>query len=421
MRALAFEHLRPNPIGVYGDVLDARGIEVDRVMLDEGDAIPDWRAYDFLVVMGAAANVWDHDETSVDRGREGDDPRGRARGRPVLRRLLRRSAARVGLRRAQLPGDGGRARAQPGVPDRGGPSRPGVPRLPARPRRLRVALQPLRVAVRAPFGSHGRRATRTRRSGSAGSPTASNATSRRRARTSRLGSSCFRRPWACSSRGTAPDRCRPSSTTTARLCLACARPRDSSSDAGWRTRSRSATSPARAGALRTVVPRAVEPARKLIGRDSERARIESALAMARQGGSAVIVVRGEAGAGKTALLDDAVARARGLRVVRTRGADPEGEQPFAAVRGAVRAAARPAPRVPAARAAALASALGLGAPTRAVDRYAVYAGMLDLLTRRRRRRLRCWWSSTTRTCWTRRRPRRSRSSHGACGSTGSRC
>ena len=62
VRALAFEHLRPNPIGVYGDVLDARGIGVDRIMLDEGEAIPDWRAYDFLVVMGAGVNVWDHDE-----------------------------------------------------------------------------------------------------------------------------------------------------------------------------------------------------------------------------------------------------------------------------------------------------------------------------------------------------------------------
>lgn len=62
MRALAFEHLRPDPIGVYGDVLDGRGIAVDRIMLDEGEAIPDWRAYDFLVVMGAGANVWDHEE-----------------------------------------------------------------------------------------------------------------------------------------------------------------------------------------------------------------------------------------------------------------------------------------------------------------------------------------------------------------------
>jgi GMP synthase-like glutamine amidotransferase len=62
VRALAFEHLRPNPIGVYGDVLDGRGIGVDRIMLHEGERIPDWRAYDFLVVMGAGANVWDHDE-----------------------------------------------------------------------------------------------------------------------------------------------------------------------------------------------------------------------------------------------------------------------------------------------------------------------------------------------------------------------
>src|SRR5688572_18080143 len=31
-------------------------------MLHEGDAIPDWRPYDFLVVMGAGVNVWDHDE-----------------------------------------------------------------------------------------------------------------------------------------------------------------------------------------------------------------------------------------------------------------------------------------------------------------------------------------------------------------------
>jgi hypothetical protein len=30
MRALAFEHLRPDPIGVYGDGLAEREIEVDR-------------------------------------------------------------------------------------------------------------------------------------------------------------------------------------------------------------------------------------------------------------------------------------------------------------------------------------------------------------------------------------------------------
>jgi GMP synthase (glutamine-hydrolysing) len=62
VRALALEHLRPNPIGIYGDVLAARGITVDRIMVDPGEAIPDWRQYDFLVVMGAGVNVWDVDK-----------------------------------------------------------------------------------------------------------------------------------------------------------------------------------------------------------------------------------------------------------------------------------------------------------------------------------------------------------------------
>ena len=102
--------------------------------------------------------------------------------------------------------------------------------------------------------------------------------------------------------------------------------------------------------------------------------------MARHGGSAVVALRGEPGMGKTALLDDAAARARGLRIVRTRGADPEGEQGFAALAELCEPLLDQLPRLPAARAAALASALALSSSHRAVDRYAVYAGMLDLLT-----------------------------------------
>ena len=60
VRALAFEHLRPNPIGVYGDVLDGRGIDFDRIRVAEGERIPDWQGYDLLVVMGAGTSVWDH-------------------------------------------------------------------------------------------------------------------------------------------------------------------------------------------------------------------------------------------------------------------------------------------------------------------------------------------------------------------------
>ena len=110
------------------------------------------------------------------------------------------------------------------------------------------------------------------------------------------------------------------------------------------------------------------------------ARIESALTAARQGGSAVIVVRGEAGAGKTTLLDDAVARARGLTVLRTRGADRDDEQRFAGLAELCEPLLDRLERLPGERAAALASAVRPGAAPQVVDRYAVYAGLLDLLT-----------------------------------------
>jgi len=122
------------------------------------------------------------------------------------------------------------------------------------------------------------------------------------------------------------------------------------------------------------------PTRALIGRDGERARIATALTTARQGGSAVIVMRGEAGSGKTALLDDAVTRAGVLRVLRTRGADPEGDRCFTALAELCRSLLGRLARLPGERAAALASTLGLDPHARVVDRYAVYAGTLDLLT-----------------------------------------
>src|SRR3982074_1773611 len=62
MRALAFEHLASDPIGVFGEVLNERGIEVDRVLLHEGEPVPDWRAYDVVVAMGAGVSVWQEDQ-----------------------------------------------------------------------------------------------------------------------------------------------------------------------------------------------------------------------------------------------------------------------------------------------------------------------------------------------------------------------
>ncbi len=65
------------------------------------------------------------------------------------------------------------------------------------------------------------------------------------------------------------------------------------------------------------------------GRASERDKLGRLLDNVRAGESAALVVRGEAGIGKTALLDDCVRKASGFRVVRIAGAESEMELPFA--------------------------------------------------------------------------------------------
>lgn len=57
----------------------------------------------------------------------------------------------------------------------------------------------------------------------------------------------------------------------------------------------------------------------LLGRRSECAVIERLLRAVRAGESRALVVRGEPGGGKTALVDDVVGRAPGFRVVRASG------------------------------------------------------------------------------------------------------
>src|SRR4051794_34393463 len=67
----------------------------------------------------------------------------------------------------------------------------------------------------------------------------------------------------------------------------------------------------------------------LWGRDQEMAALERMLATARAGSSAVLVIRGEPGIGKTALLDYAAGRAVGSRTVAVAGIESEMELPFA--------------------------------------------------------------------------------------------
>ena len=67
----------------------------------------------------------------------------------------------------------------------------------------------------------------------------------------------------------------------------------------------------------------------LVGRLAEQRELDSLLESAREERSAVLVLRGEAGIGKTALLEYAEAQAGDMRVLRCVGIEAEHELPFA--------------------------------------------------------------------------------------------
>jgi len=116
----------------------------------------------------------------------------------------------------------------------------------------------------------------------------------------------------------------------------------------------------------------------LVGRDRERQAIERALESARSGISATLALVGEAGIGKTALLDDAAARASGMRVLRARGIESEAQIPFAALLELLRPALAMLDRIPEPQAVALEGALALRRGP-AQERFAVGAATLSLL------------------------------------------
>src|SRR5580692_9984517 len=69
----------------------------------------------------------------------------------------------------------------------------------------------------------------------------------------------------------------------------------------------------------------------LLDRRTERAALGQVLEAARGGRSAALVVYGEAGVGKTALLEDVIAAAAGLRIARVAGIESEMELAYAAL------------------------------------------------------------------------------------------
>ena len=101
--------------------------------------------------------------------------------------------------------------------------------------------------------------------------------------------------------------------------------------------------------------RRYDHAQMLYGRDLERARIGELLDGARSSRSAVLVISGEPGVGKSALLEDARDQADGMLVLSGAGVESETQLPFAALHQIVRPVLRhlediprPAGRLPSA-------------------------------------------------------------------------
>lgn len=117
----------------------------------------------------------------------------------------------------------------------------------------------------------------------------------------------------------------------------------------------------------------------LYGRDAERAQIGTLLEAARDSRSGALVVRGEPGIGKTALLADARERAaRDMHVLSASGVESESDLPFAAVHQLLLPALDRLERLPAPQAAALRGALGLEEGG-AQEPFLVFAACLSLL------------------------------------------
>ncbi|BCJ42129.1 transcriptional regulator [Actinoplanes ianthinogenes] len=115
----------------------------------------------------------------------------------------------------------------------------------------------------------------------------------------------------------------------------------------------------------------------ILGRDADRAALRDVVRQARVGHSAALVVRGEPGIGKSALLGDITA-GPGLTVLRCAGVESEAEIPFASLHLLLHPVLGRAEALPGLQRAALLGALGM-APAQGRDPLLVGAAVLTLL------------------------------------------
>jgi DNA-binding CsgD family transcriptional regulator len=123
----------------------------------------------------------------------------------------------------------------------------------------------------------------------------------------------------------------------------------------------------------------IDSLRRLLGRGSECDTLERLLARVRAGGSQVLVLRGEAGVGKTALTEHLVECASDCRVARAAGVESEMELPFAGLHQLCAPLLARLETLPAPQRDALRIAFGLSAGP-APDRFLVGVAVLGLLS-----------------------------------------
>src|SRR6478752_7274285 len=373
MRALALEHLHSNPVGVYGDVLLDRGIEVHRVRLDLGEALPDWREYDLLVVMGGAMSVYEEDAYPWLVAEKRAIREAVATGCPYFgvclgsqllasalgSRVFRGPEPELGVNPVFLCEAARRDpvfRAFPpdvevfewhsdtfDLPE-------GAVRL-ARSSRyenqafhvgrpayaIQCHLEPSLDDVRDWFDAW---------------PSLGETFEARYGRGSLAG---FLEEYA---------RSMPLLQQTARQL--------------FRRWLENALAHGRLASAASSAGTATVPDQGLLGRTRELERIGRLLDEARGGRSGAIVICGETGVGKTALLDAALERADGMRVLRISGVEDVGERPYAGFEELCRPLLSGIGALPDTLRQALSATLGLGTAERG-DRFAAYAGAMWLL------------------------------------------
>jgi AAA ATPase domain len=116
-----------------------------------------------------------------------------------------------------------------------------------------------------------------------------------------------------------------------------------------------------------------------VGRSSERELLDGLLTRVREGASEALVIRGEAGVGKSALLRYTARQAAGFQVAQLTGIEAEMELPYAGLHQLCTALPDRIDALPAPQKAALTTALGLVAGT-VPERFIVGLAMLSLLS-----------------------------------------